>query len=241
MIGSIKAKQDTWLKKETIDSGQLPESQKVFIKAGQILLIKWIGNEKIKGHCLVNLVRPLGGFNTWYTFIDHFDVVEVEHPKMNDFLVPEYTGAIYNIPGVGKVKSDQPISPLAPNFTWAEATHNGSRIPTYKDIVFGYSPEQITANLIKVAVELQKIRNHFKAPISINSWYRPPSINTKVGGASKSQHLFGNAVDFNVAGVHPSKVYMYLDPVWAQGGLASSSVFTHIDTRGYRARWSYGY
>lgn len=33
-------------------------------------------------------------------------------------------------------------------------------------------------------------------PIRINSWYRSPEVNARVGGAFNSQHLRGEAVDF---------------------------------------------
>lgn len=32
--------------------------------------------------------------------------------------------------------------------------------------------------------------------IRINSWYRSPEVNKRVGGSSKSQHIKGEAVDF---------------------------------------------
>ena len=79
-------------------------------------------------------------------------------------------------------------------------------------------------------------------PITINSWYRDPVTNRRVGGASRSRHLVGDAVDFVAPGIHPYDVYDRLNRWWgAKGGLASATVFTHIDTRGYYARWSYGF
>ena len=82
--------------------------------------------------------------------------------------------------------------------------------------------------------------------IQINSWYRDPITNKAVGGASQSRHMAGDAVDFLVvegAGyLNPFDVYGRLDPWWGnRGGLASSSLFTHIDVRGYKARWHYLY
>lgn len=120
------------------------------------------------------------------------------------------------------------------NFTWGEATHGGSRIPTSQEVVYG---------MIRVVKALEDIRHLYGGrPIQVTSWYRPPSVNAAVGGASRSRHLVGDAVDFVIAGHHPYDVFDRLDRWWGgQGGLASATVFTHIDTRGYRARWSYGY
>ena len=40
---------------------------------------------------------------------------------------------------------------------------------------------------------LEKIRNHFNAPVIINSGYRTPSWNAKVGGTPNSYHCKGMA------------------------------------------------
>jgi len=49
-------------------------------------------------------------------------------------------------------------------------------------------------------------------------------------------------VDFVVSGISPPQVNRQLEPWWGdRGGLASVSCFTHIDARGYKARWSYGF
>ena len=57
-----------------------------------------------------------------------------------------------------------------------------------------------------------------------------------------SRHLVGDATDFVVSGYHPYDIFDKLDRWWgSRGGLASSTVFTHIDVRGFRARWDYGF
>ena len=97
--------------------------------------------------------------------------------------------------------------------------------------------------MIRIAEALEEIRTMFgNRPMQINSWYRDPVTNAAVGGASMSRHLTGDAVDFVIQGYHPYDVFAELDYWWgSRGGLASSTVFTHIDGRGYRARWDYGY
>ena len=42
--------------------------------------------------------------------------------------------------------------------------------------------------------------------IYISSGYRPPELNTRIGGSQTSQHRNGNAVDFRVAGMSPYDV-----------------------------------
>jgi hypothetical protein len=44
---------------------------------------------------------------------------------------------------------------------------------------------------------LQPLRDWYKKPIKINSGYRSPALNTLIGGATSSQHLFGQAADID--------------------------------------------
>lgn len=74
-------------------------------------------------------------------------------------------------------------------------------------------------------------------PIIINSGYRCHAYNTKVGGVSKSQHLYGTAADISVRGISSSKVAEVAEQVFWDGGLGRYNNFTHVDTRGRRVRW----
>lgn len=69
----------------------------------------------------------------------------------------------------------------------------------------------------------------------INSGYRSPAHNKKVGGASGSQHLYGKAADIVVRGVSASKVYAAADKIF--NGVGKYANFTHVDTRAKKARF----
>ena len=97
----------------------------------------------------------------------------------------------------------------------------------------GY-PVKVDENLL---ILLQKIRGHFGKALIVNSGIRCKAHNKAVGGAGASQHLYGTAADFKVAGVKPSEVYSYAHKINPSGGVGSYSTFTHVDTRGKRARW----
>ena len=85
---------------------------------------------------------------------------------------------------------------------------------------------------------LQKIRDHFGKPVTINSAYRNATYNKKVGGASNSQHVYGKAADIVVSGVSPEKVAQYAEYLMPnKGGIGLYSTFTHVDVRANRARW----
>lgn len=49
-----------------------------------------------------------------------------------------------------------------------------------------------------VANTLQPLRNALNIPIQVTSGYRSPALNAAVGGAARSQHLTGEAVDITI-------------------------------------------
>lgn len=91
---------------------------------------------------------------------------------------------------------------------------------------------------LRLAELLEQIRVHFGAAVTINSAYRTPSHNAKVGGTSRSQHLYGLAADIKVAGVSPAAVADYAEQLLgSHGGVGRYSTFTHIDVRADKSRW----
>ena len=100
-------------------------------------------------------------------------------------------------------------------------------------------PEQYYPNALKLMNVLERIREACgNRPITINSGYRTVAYNKKVGGASKSQHLYAAAADITVSGVNPSRVYDICNSIIGNtGGVGKYKNFTHVDVRGYRSRW----
>lgn len=78
---------------------------------------------------------------------------------------------------------------------------------------------------------LEKIRNHFNAPVIINSGYRTPIWNSKVNGAPNSYHCKGMAADIVVKGHSSKEVTEYADSIMKEGGVIKYKNFTHIDVR----------
>lgn len=118
------------------------------------------------------------------------------------------------------------------NFTWAEATHGGTRMP----------PNQATVDaMVRIARLAQQARDRIGRPFRVTSWYRPPEINERVGGASRSRHMVGDAIDFYCDGLTGNQVYWALHPWWP-GGLGRYKrypMLVHIDARGRRSRWTH--
>ena len=86
---------------------------------------------------------------------------------------------------------------------------------------------------------LQKIRNHFKTPVTITSGYRTAAYNKAVGGAANSQHCLGTAADIVISGVAPLEIAQYAEYLMQNsGGIGLYSNFTHVDVRQNKSRWN---
>lgn len=100
----------------------------------------------------------------------------------------------------------------------------------------GSDPIFIAPSLVEV---LQSIRTHFGKAVNINSGYRTPTYNKKVGGATYSQHLYGTAADIRITGVKPKDVAAYVETLMPNcGGIGIYSNFTHVDVRATKSRWN---
>lgn len=90
----------------------------------------------------------------------------------------------------------------------------------------------------KLLLLLEKLRyNLDNHPVIINSGYRTPAHNKRVGGVSDSQHVKAKAADIVVMNTPAYAVYNEAVKVFDNGGVGKYNNFTHVDTRGYRARW----
>lgn len=122
---------------------------------------------------------------------------------------------------------------LSANFRVSEFDCNGSGC---------CSTTQIDSQLVDY---LQKIRDHFGAPVTISSGYRCEKHNAKAANAaSKSRHIYGMAADIKVQGVAPAEVAKYAESIGVLGiGLYDTEKdghFVHIDTRTSKSFW-YGH
>lgn len=100
-------------------------------------------------------------------------------------------------------------------------------------------------NTVKIdnalAAYLQKIRDHFGKPVTINSGYRCEKHNKAIGGATGSYHTKGMAADIAVKDVAPAEVAKYAESIGILGiGLyetAADGYFVHVDTRTTKSFW----
>ena len=62
------------------------------------------------------------------------------------------------------------------------------------------SPKEVARLKVLCEKVLQPLRDYMGEPVIINSGYRSPELNKKVGGVRDSQHLIGEAADINCKG-----------------------------------------
>jgi hypothetical protein len=82
---------------------------------------------------------------------------------------------------------------LSPNFTLEEFTTSET---AYRKRIDNTPTPLVLAQLKKTAKGAELVREILKNPIFISSGYRSPALNKFIGGASKSQHVEGKAIDF---------------------------------------------
>lgn len=264
-LPKIRVKVPTIFKQRPVSSAELKDDEEVSVSPGdfRIRAISRSGS-----HYQVQLSEPVGDRQTWFVFAGHVDLIDADQllsaspapspapapapspapapapaprpapapapapqpaPAPSPSPAPSRGPAI-RILGYGVVGTRDPIVPNG-SFFWGEATKDGTRLP---------ESEEIARNIVRMAQQMQRIRTKLgDRAITITSWYRPPAVNRAVGGASNSTHMRGHGVDFVVEGLSPQAVQRILDPWW-EGGLGYGSTFTHVDNRGYRARWNYG-
>jgi len=91
---------------------------------------------------------------------------------------------------------------LSEHFKLGEFTKSSSHPEVYN-----IPSHEAIANLKRVCGWLEVLRKRYGGPIIINSGYRSPQLNRKIGGVKNSNHLTGCAVDIRVTGMEQAKQY----------------------------------
>ncbi len=106
--------------------------------------------------------------------------------KLSEHLASPSEAALSNLSELNCVR-------LSPHFSLGEFTKSGSHPEVYN-----IPSHEAIANLKRLCTWLEVLRLRAGNPIRINSGYRSPQLNKKIGGAAKSNHLTGCAVDIRV-------------------------------------------
>lgn len=111
----------------------------------------------------------------------------------------------------------------------------------------------INADVIAHIQRLEEFRQWYGRAMSINSGYRTPEYNKKIGGAPQSQHMLGVASDIALplqefAGYSKTRQNEFLNNVkkkWTEicnadglgGGVGFYDTFIHLDSRKTVSHW----
>jgi uncharacterized protein YcbK (DUF882 family) len=103
-------------------------------------------------------------------------------------------------------------------------------------------PDDVLENVKVIAEQLQVLRDVLNIPITINSAYRSPAHNKKIGGVKDSQHITGKAVDIVAKGITTNYLAFKIKELISkgkmlEGGIGVYDTFVHYDIRGTKARW----
>lgn len=123
-------------------------------------------------------------------------------------------------------------------------------------LVFGNGDDlywMIDKELLLKLLELQNVlskKGYNKSGFTIVNGFRHPAYNEKVGGASLSRHLKGQALDLEIGDINKDGIANQQDKsivldilekkvIKSFGGIGRypGSMSVHFDVRGYRARW----
>ena len=121
---------------------------------------------------------------------------------------------------------------LTKDFNLSEFTRNGNDLPI-----------ELLDNMKELTRNLQVLRDYLNEPILVNSGYRSPAYNKKIGGVKNSMHMQGKASDIRVKSKTPVQLHAIIEQLISegkmkQGGLGLYSTFVHYDVRGTKARWN---
>ena len=93
---------------------------------------------------------------------------------------------------------------LSNNFTLSELTYTSTNLPNIP------MKTELDSLILLTNKILQPLRDMYDKPIHINSGYRSPVVNKKVGGVATSQHIKGEAADITGGSKEQNKILFEL-------------------------------
>ncbi len=114
---------------------------------------------------------------------------------------------------------------LSKNFTLSEMVKSETALRHDMD---NAPSQEVISNLQELAVNvLQPVREHFDRGVKVNSGYRSPDVNAKVGGSRTSDHCRGMAADIEIPGVPNAEL-----AEWIKANLPFTQVILEFYTQG---------
>jgi zinc D-Ala-D-Ala carboxypeptidase len=114
---------------------------------------------------------------------------------------------------------------LSKNFTLSEMVKSETALRHDMD---NTPSQEVISCLQALAVNvLQPVRDHFARGVKVNSGYRSPDVNAKVGGSRTSDHCRGMAADIEIPGVPNHEL-----AEWIKANLPYTQLILEFYTRG---------
>jgi hypothetical protein len=100
------------------------------------------------------------------------------------------------------------MTQLTKNFSLAEMVKSETALRHGMENKPG--PDELNNLLQLCANVLQPVRDHYQKGVKVNSGYRSPDVNAKVGGSRTSDHTRGMAADIEIPGVPNADLASYI-------------------------------
>ncbi len=182
--------------------------------------------------------KPTGATPNWDD--DHNEAGEASDRKPEERLDRISRDVAGSTPVGARLTPDMPFDTLiTPHITYGEfALYDEER---------RFQSDFQCKTAYEICLFLEKCRDYFgDNPLVITSGYRPPSVNAKVGGARRSEHLYDapdtGAVDFYIKNVSIYEVEYWCDQTYPYSiGYGAQRGFVHLGMRPGkpRVRWVY--
>ena len=114
---------------------------------------------------------------------------------------------------------------ISDHITYAEAIH--SQTAKRKGIDNTPNPNQIEAMKLLAEKVFEPLREWVGGPIKVNSFFRSPELNTKIGGSKTSQHCKGQAIDIDDVYGYKTNSEMYH---WIKENLSFDQMIWEVGT-----------
>jgi hypothetical protein len=208
---TLEALQDTWLKKEPIQSEALAADRKVAVPTGRRYGVVAWRELAADGQAQVDLAAGAG---TWFLWQAHWR-------RPDQGAVPLAAGG-----SAGSVDWSDFQALIHPYLSVGEVLQWDQR----RRPVSGSADER---RLLATAEQHRQIREAWGSALGVTSFYRPEPINSQVGGVSGSKHITGEAMDLYPIGRNLEDFYQWIRGRWSGGlGDGRNKGFIHLDTRG---------
>lgn len=109
---------------------------------------------------------------------------------------------------------------------------------------YKHNEDELLPKIVKLAYQLQTLRDKINKPIHVNISYRPVWYEESKGRNGKSRHTKGEAADIRVEDMTPKELKdvieeLIIEGKMLQGGLSAYPTFVHYDIgyNGQKRRW----